>query len=391
MNRRPDAPDPLSPEERDLAERLLRLGPHEGPSPALDARILAAAHAAVAQAPRARAKKQRWPAWIGVAASLSLAVGIAWQLRPMDKAAEAMSEEQVAIDAPAAAQAAAADPADAMIAEDSTVAAPALPVAPDMADSADAAASAAAPAIAEAPLPAAAPKEAPRAIAPPPPPLENARAQRSRLKAETATEAKTHQAPPEPAYSRSVERRDAKTFPAPAITPAAPASIAGLSAPADSAPAGAAAAQSAPAPVSTAAPLARDSAKPDAASAKSRNAATHPAPAYAPPDSTPAAQSQSASSNTAAEASPRGETNAFKAQAPPATEKEATTLDRVEITGSRLGSGEDERRLPAEQWLERIREYRDNGQTERARESLRQFRVAHPRSRIPKDLRPLLK
>ncbi|MFD1299911.1 hypothetical protein ACFQ4Q_25135, partial [Lysobacter gummosus] len=111
MNRRPDAPDPLSPEERDLADRLLRLGPNDGPSSALDAKILAAAHAAVAQTPRARARKTRWPAWIGVAASLSLAVGIAWQLRPMDKAAEAMREDQVAVTTSAADSSAAAAPA----------------------------------------------------------------------------------------------------------------------------------------------------------------------------------------------------------------------------------------------------------------------------------------
>ncbi|MFQ6313917.1 hypothetical protein ACLMLE_28445, partial [Lysobacter capsici] len=67
MNRRPDAPDPLSPEERELAQRLLRLGPSDGPSPALDARILAAAHAAVAttEQPRLRAQpRQRWPMWV---------------------------------------------------------------------------------------------------------------------------------------------------------------------------------------------------------------------------------------------------------------------------------------------------------------------------------------
>ena len=43
--RLPPMPEPLTPEERALAARLARLGPHGEPSPALDARILAAARA----------------------------------------------------------------------------------------------------------------------------------------------------------------------------------------------------------------------------------------------------------------------------------------------------------------------------------------------------------
>jgi len=127
-----NADEPLTPEERALAERL-RLGRPALPSAALDAAILAAARAAVAPAPAAvpqgdarsepdagagadavqpapiaaapqpaRAtpstvvrRRTRWPAWTGLAASLTLAVGIAWQLRtppppvPMPAAAPA--------------------------------------------------------------------------------------------------------------------------------------------------------------------------------------------------------------------------------------------------------------------------------------------------------------
>ena len=85
--------EPLTPEERALAQRLARLGGSQAePSPSLDARILAAAHAAAGtDAPRASAtgprhrgrKPARWPAVFGVAASLALACGIAWQLRPV--------------------------------------------------------------------------------------------------------------------------------------------------------------------------------------------------------------------------------------------------------------------------------------------------------------------
>ena len=81
----------LTPEERALAQRLARLGPHAEPSSALDAKILAAAHAAAAPAPIRPRREQRrnvarWPTVLGFAASLALACGIAWQLRPLPNA-----------------------------------------------------------------------------------------------------------------------------------------------------------------------------------------------------------------------------------------------------------------------------------------------------------------
>ncbi|MFD1299164.1 hypothetical protein ACFQ4Q_21275, partial [Lysobacter gummosus] len=77
---------------------------------------------------------------------------------------------------------------------------------------------------------------------------------------------------------------------------------------------------------------------------------------------------------------------------PPQPVREDSALDRVMVTGSRIsGNVEDDSKLPAAQWLDRIREYRDSGELERARESLRQFRRSHPHSRVPRDLRPLLK
>jgi len=82
MNHFPN--QPLSEEERELARLTGRLGPDGEPSPALDARILAAAHASVATAPVSR-RRARWPAAMGVAASLVLAVGVAWQLRPLQE------------------------------------------------------------------------------------------------------------------------------------------------------------------------------------------------------------------------------------------------------------------------------------------------------------------
>ncbi|MDR6991049.1 hypothetical protein [Luteimonas sp. 3794] len=83
---------PLTPEERLLADRLTRDGGAVSPSAALDAAILGAAreaadagapqpHVAVAHR-RTPPRRRGWPFAAGIAASLALAVGIAWQLRP---------------------------------------------------------------------------------------------------------------------------------------------------------------------------------------------------------------------------------------------------------------------------------------------------------------------
>jgi len=72
--------EPLTPEERALAARLARIGPHGTPLPALDAKILGAAHAAAGR--QARPGQRRWPALLGLAATLALAIGVTWQMRP---------------------------------------------------------------------------------------------------------------------------------------------------------------------------------------------------------------------------------------------------------------------------------------------------------------------
>lgn len=88
--------DPLSSEERELAAHLQRLGGPDGPPAALDARILAAARAAaVPPAPRHASRRPRFATWlpggaitaVGTAAALVLAIGTAWQLRPVDRPA----------------------------------------------------------------------------------------------------------------------------------------------------------------------------------------------------------------------------------------------------------------------------------------------------------------
>ena len=105
--------EPFNAEERDLAERLARLGGPREPAPALDARILTMARAAVAEPviataatatdadapldatridpgqtdtkitplkPRPRKPTPRWPLGLSLAASLVLAAGIGWKL-----------------------------------------------------------------------------------------------------------------------------------------------------------------------------------------------------------------------------------------------------------------------------------------------------------------------
>ena len=94
MNR---VPDPLNADERALAEALAR-DALPGPSPQLDARILAAARSATATTATrssSRRPRPRWIAGMGIAATLVLAIGIAWRLRPLPPQHQAASEYAV--------------------------------------------------------------------------------------------------------------------------------------------------------------------------------------------------------------------------------------------------------------------------------------------------------
>ena len=82
-------PDPLDADERALADLLAR-DALPGPSPQLDARILAAARSATtatttttASPSRRPRPRPRWIAGMSIAATLVLAIGIAWRLRPL--------------------------------------------------------------------------------------------------------------------------------------------------------------------------------------------------------------------------------------------------------------------------------------------------------------------
>ncbi len=86
--RPPQSPHSLDAEERALAKGLPRLHGRTAPGPDLDASILAAAQAAVQPATPARVNAKpriRWIAPASLAASMVLAVGMAWQLRPLPK------------------------------------------------------------------------------------------------------------------------------------------------------------------------------------------------------------------------------------------------------------------------------------------------------------------
>lgn len=80
MTRHP--PQPLDAEERALAGLLPRPHGRGEPGADLDARILAAAQAALHPQPAVRRPRRSWIGPTAVAASLVLAVGLAWQLRP---------------------------------------------------------------------------------------------------------------------------------------------------------------------------------------------------------------------------------------------------------------------------------------------------------------------
>ncbi|MFC3552452.1 hypothetical protein ACFOLC_15720 [Lysobacter cavernae] len=307
--------EPLTPEERALADRLAQLGPHGGPSPALDARILAAAHAAVAQPPQHR----RWWALTGVpaslvtgagmAAALALVVGVVWQLRPSTPPLQAPREKS---------------------ADMGYISAEVI--------------------------------ERPRPTAPPPP-LQTAPAPAPALRAPSPAQPRAKPAAPPSTRQAVVAPAAEAARDAVAAEPALDEAV--IDAPAPAAPAGyskRSAATAASAPPSPPAPVAAEAASAVMAS---------------PPAAEPAA-----------------DTTAMAHRETRAAAEAAPALDRIEVTGSRIRASDlpvqDDTRLAPTDWLERIRARRDAGELDEARASLVLFRRAHPHTRLPDDLRPLL-
>ncbi len=375
--------EPLTPEERELADRLARLGAPAEPSSALDARILAAAHDALAgRAPR-RARRPRWPVALGVAATLALAVGVAWQLRPAQETAQVYSE------APAVAPAARVKRGSGPSAAEELPAASVMQGAPSP------------------------------AVEAPPPPSPELRTRQQTSRADDVAEA-TRAAPAadlaEHEASDAAEQRDraparresdAASKPQPrAQTPEAPASAFPMQ---DSreqaAQAPAARKQSAPEQTSATQPSRQQAAEPTAV----RPAPPQPAaPAEvvfdvaAPPPPPPAPPAPAPAIESTEPAAPARARQGEAARAASAPQPEAVVLDRIETTSTRIerdNAGFTDQALDEQPpatadspqvqraWLQRIRELLANGDTEGARASLAEFKRRYPRYALPEDLR----
>lgn len=371
----------LTPEERALAEQIARTAPQRGPSPALDASILRAARVAVAAphpteaaaaaaatratSARRRTQRRRWPAVFGVAATLALAFGLAWQLRPVDEV-RVMTSEAPGI--PPRPEANAGGPS----AEDQA----AMAVQHDESGTEVAAQAVAAPEAVTDTLQAKASKQS----AP-------------REQNEEAAEVKQVFAV-EPAPDAGDATRTAPSA-APAAPPPPPQEPPVLMAPAPEPPSGIlpAPAIAEPAPQAASDQLYRAN-KERRAPAPSPGAMAAPAPVSAP------AASDSAASGTVAPHSGYS-SNESQQRQKQESEKQAQALDRIEVTSSRVRGFEDQPiddEPPAsadspevrEAWLKRVRELVTQGDRDAARDSLREYRRRYPDAAIPDDLRPLL-
>ena len=369
--------EPLTPEERALAQSLSRLGPHGGPSPELDARILGAARAAVQAAPARGGQvpptRRRWPLGMGVAASVLLAAGVAWQLRPSH-------EIPVASEMPAASA-----PADASLQEAPAMAAEvadtAAPQTPPLA------------VIAEDVAPPAAAK-----ILPPPPPARIATAPGpARKNAEAA------------ARQDAIPKRSPfALLPAPASAPAseAPTREAGdapRAFPAD------AASDSYAAPAAVAADVLGGAMREEeqlerAASAQQQEQRAR----YVEAQRDAAAKSEDSrtldtiavtgSRMRSRERQARTQEAAPVAAAPPPPPPPAASAGSTQPTAARnalrrtdlQAPVDQDTRLPPAEWLDRIRLRRDLGDDANALRSLQLFVQEHPFQRVPDDLRLLL-
>ncbi len=339
MNRHPS--EPLTQEERELAQLIARTGPHGEPPTTLDAKILAAAHAAVAGKPQ-RADKPRWPVAIGLAASMVLAVGIAWQLRPVQPVATASSEAPGPVVAEMMTRTEADPPAE-----------PAPPPPPHAdAVAQDSAVASDVPMRAPAPPPPAAKSLPPRAVLPPP-----------------RRAVRPPQAPPVQRQAQGGDRiRSLGAAPPP---PAPPAPVMAAPESATESPAA-----FAPGPHDTAV----------AGSLSANDAAGYSAAR--------AASAKQSAARAETKASPALREQERSAQEPGTQDR--PSLDRVEVTGSRLQRTDlqvpisDDARLPVDEWLERVRTRYGLGDAEAAKRSLLLFVRDHPEEAVPGDLEPLL-
>ena len=287
-------PDPLTPEERELAERLARIGPSGVPSPALDARILGAARTATLKRSSASpVLRRRWPALVGAAAALTLAIGTVWQLQPRHRLPGI--QDEVPVDGAARRGATASD-------SHRSVAAMSDRAAPQAAASSPAATGAA--------------------------PMEPPKPLRQTL-------------PPQPS-----------PLPPPPPAPAAPPVV-----------------FDDPSPIDTPAPMATQAAPP------------------APP--APVAPDRSAQVQRKAQVTADAQTTAVARQRESSAARMASFAE-VADAGRMITVGdlpiETDQTLAPTDWIERIRQRREAGDTTAARASLDLLQAAHPRQQLPSDL-----
>lgn len=327
--RLPPVPGPLTPEERSLAARLARLGPHGEPSPALDARILAAARAGLAAPAGLARKPPRWPLAVGIAASVALAVGLAWQLRPLPEA--------VVYDEAASAA-----------------------VAPEEMQAE----------VAAAPAATAAPAEPAPAAGPEAPPAAFGRA------SEPGREAAVEQAPAADSQvddAAPVSRQERyRAQPAPPPPAPAPARVLSQPSPVAEPDAGVADVVALPAPPAPPTP------------------ATQAAKTAAPvaPPATQAVTREAAARREQAAAESRSEAHAADAAAQETQNTQDTFADEPFVEDVPPATADSPRVRDA--WLHRIRELHAAGETDAARASLEEFVRRYPDAPLPEDLQPLL-
>lgn len=328
---------PLDDEERQLAAQLTRIAPRGEPSAELDARILAMAERGVASnAAPARRRRARWPAWLGVAASLTAVAGLIWQVHPI----LGPSAERIAPVAISSADHTAADGDERQ---------PIRYVGPN----------------AEMVPP-----------TPPPPPLPPPRETRSTVQvARAPAAAATDMVDSTPVAAQAPPR---------AAVPSKPAQNTPITADITGAPEPAASAETVPLPwpadaVRKATPASSTRSK----ASDSVNVAP-PSPVASSPT---AAERSEASGNRLQSARPVAAPMPAPAIAPP-TSKHADSSDTLEF----------DERPPAttanidvqKTWLERIRTLKNAGKLDEARQSLKEFRQRHPNAETPADLKPLL-
>lgn len=346
--------EPLDTEERALVAQLPRLRGRGEPTPELDARILAAARAAQTGAgsspPRHR---RRWQMPLALAASLCLAVGLAWQLR-LAPTRHAQME---------AARPVAAEPAATVAAESAAATAPPAPA--DI-------------------FPMAAPRQETSAV--PAPPRAPAAAHSPQVAVEAAAPAPT---------SASAAAQEAPTPPALAADRPSPAPIppppAAAPAPAALPPPTPAAAISA-FPADDTAETARSERRSTEGAGRQRTTAAEALPAsksLATPPATPPPAPATAARPAAAAPPP-----------PAATRAETPRTDRMSSAAARTHADNDaaEDDLPPatmnspaarEAWLQRIAELAHAGRLDEARASLAEFRKRYPNEPIPPILHKL--